>query len=719
MQFNLDRWEINAQYEHKQWWREYHEAASKGQERINQANTILLNERQRWNNVLVPQERNLQILRNNLSAFDRNIKSTVSKYDTQVDEYLNQARNYGRESDRLHRKHCELIGDANRCKWNVPATKAPIMSDADAYKVQYLWSIHTQTFGGSSTAMLDKDEIIRKHKGAVEAHKNACKQAQKQYNRKQDYINRAEVASERAQASYSLKVEMEQKAERVERNRSAYENRERQVYNEVRQEYQQENNELIHDKEKCRQDLYQLGQQKIQLQNDCEAQKKARQENRTNYYLKRARSALRSDEYQHVIDDCGRTLDIGAPESNVAHAYYFKGEAYKALSDEEEAIKNYSNAISLFPNHLPYLYDRAKAYVHFKNYFDARAELRDLLSRQFQASNQDFSHIIRLTEKNLKKVNAIIDDIVKNLVLKAEEACEEKDYDRALMKYKKAINWLPLRSDLYVGRGQVYEKMKNFDEAFSDYKTGGDESKIADMAVSLIRLAERKEHYGEFKQTLWCYNKVLEWYPNSNTVYVKRGKFHERHDDWNLAYQDYLKAEHNELAEALRQKIVNKHFPPLKAKIEAEYKIFHEIATAWVETKTKNKHVDEIRDLLKKSEYFQKHCLKETFVSAQGRFVIRPSVGEFFFEMQRAQRILYATILSKKKFRERNPEFLREMNDNIVRYAKQGEIESKEWVSYALPRLPFFENNKRKLLAKIPSISIGSSSSHKRLLDLT
>ena len=114
--------------------------------------------------------------------------------------------------------------------------------------------------------------------------------------------------------------------------------------------------------------------------------------------------------------------------SNLATPYYNRGIAYYFLDKYDEAISDYTMAITINPNFTKAYYNRGLAYYCLHKYDDAEDYI-ELGSKEF----------------------------------------DEGNYNKAIEYYTIAINLDPNYASAYKYRGNAYDKLQKYDEAFSDF----------------------------------------------------------------------------------------------------------------------------------------------------------------------------------------------------------------------------------------------------------
>jgi tetratricopeptide (TPR) repeat protein len=95
---------------------------------------------------------------------------------------------------------------------------------------------------------------------------------------------------------------------------------------------------------------------------------------------------------------------------------------------------------------------------------------------------------------------------------------DKKEYDKAIVSYKKAIEINPKYDDAYNNMGYSYEKKGEYDKAIASYKKAIEINPENDKAYYNMGVA----YYWlkEFNKTIECYSKALEINPNNSLSYT-------------------------------------------------------------------------------------------------------------------------------------------------------------------------------------------------------
>jgi tetratricopeptide (TPR) repeat protein len=160
-----------------------------------------------------------------------------------------------------------------------------------------------------------------------------------------------------------------------------------------------------------------------------------------------------------------------------ALAYAHRGRAWKERGDWDRALKDYDDAIRLFPRHPTWWRDRGVVHEERKDYDQA---VRDF-SEAIRLNPQDpLSYLDRgIAHKGKKDYDKAVADYTEAIRLdpawahayynRANAHGARKDYDKAIADYGEAIRLDPKDSDAYFNRANAYKARKEYDKAVADY----------------------------------------------------------------------------------------------------------------------------------------------------------------------------------------------------------------------------------------------------------
>jgi lipoprotein NlpI len=145
-----------------------------------------------------------------------------------------------------------------------------------------------------------------------------------------------------------------------------------------------------------------------------------------------------------AIEACTRDIDSGKLKGHdLAIKYYNRGTEFNEKGDDDRAISDYNQAISLDPKYVSAYNNRGNAYKNKGNYDRAIA---------------DYSEAIRLNP-----------DYVLAYKNRGNAYNEKGDNDRAIADYNEAIRLDPAYTQAYNRRGMAYRDKGDYDRAIADF----------------------------------------------------------------------------------------------------------------------------------------------------------------------------------------------------------------------------------------------------------
>jgi tetratricopeptide (TPR) repeat protein len=226
------------------------------------------------------------------------------------------------------------------------------------------------------------------------------------------------------------------------------------------------------------------------------------------HYLARAACLLNMLQKERALADVERALKISP--GNVV-ALQLRGEMYAMDKDYDSALEFYSRAQEVNPNWAVPYFDRASIHLDKKEYESALADLNKAtaLMHQFPlfyvvrslahfrlgdltAAHRDQDTAVRLSEKDaltVSEVNMmlfegnldwaedyygrILDSRPRSyyaLQGRADAYRVNRDFQRAVMDYTRAIQLNQHEMDLYLGRGKCYLALGEIEQAADDFR---------------------------------------------------------------------------------------------------------------------------------------------------------------------------------------------------------------------------------------------------------
>lgn len=235
--------------------------------------------------------------------------------------------------------------------------------------------------------------------------------------------------------------------------------------------------------------------------------------------------AFASHDYQTAIDDYTKAMDSSRIDKSVLSViHFYRGEAYKNTDQPEPAIKDYSSAIRINPKYREAYWSRAIVYGAMKN---------------IPASISDYKKALALTPAG---------DNVNQATLYCNIAASEGvigQVDSALAHDSTAIKINPQYARAYNLRGHLYASINKYPEAITYYTRAIDNYKDDDaklVSYWYVDLADAKSANQQLKDAINDYSLALKLDPDNGVAYWNRGGAYHRHQDYQLAANDYSKA---------------------------------------------------------------------------------------------------------------------------------------------------------------------------------
>ena len=230
-----------------------------------------------------------------------------------------------------------------------------------------------------------------------------------------------------------------------------------------------------------------------------------------------------SSIYFNMYKVCLANDDIGCASSNLNKAIKFdpKNEDYKALSFSlqdylellnranktierelyQEAIRDYNNIISEYPDRaLPY-YKRGEVHRTLQNYMDAIT---------------DFKKAFQLNPNNEIYETAII-SIAQRISKEADQAAKRQDYNTAIPKYLEAISYYPDFTQAYFNLSKSFFILSDYDNAKKYLLKNINIDKNQPQSLKMLADVYRKER--NLQDAVIYYQKAVEADPGYYKAY--------------------------------------------------------------------------------------------------------------------------------------------------------------------------------------------------------
>jgi tetratricopeptide (TPR) repeat protein len=194
-------------------------------------------------------------------------------------------------------------------------------------------------------------------------------------------------------------------------------------------------------------------QTEVIVEGDADKLPLAHEVNAGNVLVKEAftksESAKTEGDYSEIIALCEEGIKSGATKENAAYArrlaawsYNRRGERFAELGNEEEALKDFTNAISHDPSHWRAMHNRGVSYATLAKPNEALADFSRALQLNRQYANTWFN--------------------------RGEIYTDRGDYQRAIADYAEAIRLAPRESEFYHARGKAYSRIGRGREGLED-----------------------------------------------------------------------------------------------------------------------------------------------------------------------------------------------------------------------------------------------------------
>ncbi len=239
-----------------------------------------------------------------------------------------------------------------------------------------------------------------------------------------------------------------------------------------------------------------------------------------------------------IIAACTRLLETGAYDVELrAQTFNNRGIANKRKNRLEKAIKDYNEAIRLYPKFAEAFTNRGVAYGRLGR---RRAEGKE---ENFKKAINDHDEAIRLDPQLAEAFYN------RGLVYRSKGA-----HDRALNDYNEAIRLNPRLAKAYRLRGAAHQKAGRHDLAMQDYEKSyalGSRHRWLLARLGKINPGRAKilvnrgfSHLtkGDHERALEILNEAIRYDPENHGAFLLRGSSHEQAGRQDQAIEDYKKA---------------------------------------------------------------------------------------------------------------------------------------------------------------------------------
>lgn len=185
---------------------------------------------------------------------------------------------------------------------------------------------------------------------------------------------------------------------------------------------------------------------------------------------------LAKNEYNRVIDDASKAIELDPKGKAVPYAYHIRAAALSGIGQFDRAIKDHTKSIELKPEYVDAYYSRALSWVKKGNIELALADFTKAieLKPQYAAAYRDRGNA--WMEKG--DSNRALSDYDRAIELDSSDALayynrgnfyiEKGDYDLAIKDSEKAVALNPEDSEAYANIGKAWLMKKSYSNAISN-----------------------------------------------------------------------------------------------------------------------------------------------------------------------------------------------------------------------------------------------------------
>jgi len=223
-------------------------------------------------------------------------------------------------------------------------------------------------------------------------------------------------------------------------------------------------------------------------------------------------SKCRSVDPDTRIAGCTALIQAGQlTTENLSIIYNNRGTAYESKRDYDRAIKDYSEAVRLSPNHA-YMYRNRGIDYDEKGDYDRAV--------------QDFDEAIRLNPNDATYYD-----------LRGNAYNSKGDYDHAIQDFKEALHLSPNDSRAYYDRGQAYNSKGDYDRAIQDFN----EAIRLNPNHSSDYYSRGSAYYnkGDYDHAIQNYSEAIRLNPHFALFYEKRGDAYFAQSNLTAAITDF------------------------------------------------------------------------------------------------------------------------------------------------------------------------------------
>ncbi|WP_309494743.1 tetratricopeptide repeat protein [Phormidium yuhuli] len=228
-----------------------------------------------------------------------------------------------------------------------------------------------------------------------------------------------------------------------------------------------------------------------------------------------ANDFLTNEDFQSIQDTIRQTTDVLRQDSRNAGAYNERGQAFSRLGRQEDAIEDFTRALSLDP---------AQASIYYTNRGFAFLALRDQ-----DSAIEDYTQAIRANPNNAQ---AFFGRALTHSLF--------EDYESGIEDYTQVIRLNPNDRVSYYNRGLNHSRLGQYDEAIADL-TQAIALDPTDVPQYSIR-ASAYEAIGELEAAIKDYERIIELDPNFADAHYRLGLAYRELSDETAAQASFEEA---------------------------------------------------------------------------------------------------------------------------------------------------------------------------------
>ncbi len=268
-------------------------------------------------------------------------------------------------------------------------------------------------------------------------------------------------------------------------------------------------------------------------------------------YFWRGNAYRRMGEEEQGIEDFNRALalynELG-DEEQLAVTVAHRGIASMQRGDGKEAVADLNRAIELQPNYYGAVASRGILYLRREDYDRALADFNRVLEEnpeytavlvsrgivyrqmgQYELALQDFEQVL----------GAIPDDAM-TLTQRGKTYQDMEDYEKVLANFNRVLQLNPTNEEIYASRGAVYQQLGNYQEALIDFSQALQSN--PNDAETLANRGETYRKLGQYSEALADLNRAIELNGEDSWALASRGNLYRQQGNFQRALVDLDKA---------------------------------------------------------------------------------------------------------------------------------------------------------------------------------